>query len=195
MSTSSTLNGSPPGVVQSLPGARTAVLQDDRRPSGPDVEREFHRAGVHRIIAAGLRDRRQLLARLEDVFLDGGRHVRVGGLHAGGGGQLILGDRSGSRRLVLGEKHPAESIGDKAEDDTGKDDEKQRFGAGFITHNPGRLIGRYQQFKQSLHEWKNPPAFQRCHRSGMVSGRFAKSSPARWPFLDLGRDPQTLRPQ
>ncbi len=49
------------------------IGQHDRCPSCPDVESESNRVVLERLVGSGALDRRQLLGRLEPVFLDGRR--------------------------------------------------------------------------------------------------------------------------
>ena len=77
ISTSSTLNFLPSPARPFLPGLEAVVGQHDRSPTGPDVQSEPDGVVDERLVGGRALDRRQLLGRLEAVFLDGGRARRI----------------------------------------------------------------------------------------------------------------------
>ena len=68
------------GPFPFLARLEAVVGQHDGRPAGPDVEREPDGVVHERLVSGGSLHGRQLLGRLEVVFLDGGRAGGVGRL-------------------------------------------------------------------------------------------------------------------
>ena len=70
----------PTWCLPHLPRLEALIGVDDRRPARPDVEGEADGVVLERLVGAGSLHRRQLLGRLEGVFLDGRRHGVIGSL-------------------------------------------------------------------------------------------------------------------
>ena len=128
------------GRLPFLAGLEALVGQHDRRPARPDVEREADRVVVlvQRLVSCDALDGRELLGRLELVFLDGGRGGRVGRLGGLFQAQVLGLDGASPSRLALARLLRLDRLGcddvaavdrkpDQAQNDQGQGHVKGRF--------------------------------------------------------------------